>query len=441
MVYKKKNLVEDEIKKSPQWQSQVMDRFAQQSDGKFFPAATTYPSKGKPLPYWPSHQQWPHRPSTPQEPQDSHKPLIPNNNTTIPKDPGATPTIPVPLPTYQRKEYEQSQDVIDAQQNLNDHIGKKPGEYQSQWQSKIDEIIQQYEDRDPFQYDQSKDALYQQAAQQYIRQGKKAMMDSMGQASMMTGGYGNSYAQTAGQQTYGEYLQNISSLAPKYHQMALDRYRAQGEDILKHLGIVSKREDDAYSRYQDQLHMYNSERDRLQNIYDREQDRDYNRFVNDQNFEYGQFKDEQEAQHRKEREEVEEQRYQEQWAHQQQKEARANLLWMLQNGHRPDAKEIAAAGMTESQINDVWNKLHPAPVASSSGGGGGGGYSGGGGGNNGGNVGGGSPSYMSPNKIYNEAKKNGASEWELNGYLTEQVNKGNLSPQDAVALATGKKRR
>ena len=338
---------------------------------------------------------------------------------------------------YKKKDYVESDTVTQAQQNLNDHAGKKPGDYQSQWQSKIDELTQKYENRDPFQYDQSKDTLYQQAAQQYIRQGRKAMMDTMGEASTLTGGYSNSWAQTAGQQAYGEYLQNISHLAPKYHQMALDRYRAQGEDILKRLGIISKREDDAYSRYQDQMNKYNSERDRLQSIYDREKDRDYNRFVNDQNFEYGQHRDEQEAQHRKEREEAEEKRYQEQWAHQMQKEARANLLWMLQAGHRPGSEEIAAAGMTESQINDIWNNMHPAPAA----------YSGGGGSGRGGynpqnpapdND---NPSYMSPEKIYNEAKDKGASEWELNGYLTEQVNKGNISPQDAVALATGKKRR
>ena len=56
--------------------------------------------------------------------------------------------------------------------------------------------------RSPFTYDMNEDMLYQQYKDSYTRQGKLAMQDTMGQAAALTGGYGNSYATTAGQQTY-----------------------------------------------------------------------------------------------------------------------------------------------------------------------------------------------------------------------------------------------
>ena len=61
--------------------------------------------------------------------------------------------------------------------------------------------------REAFKYDLSNDQLYQQAKDQYQQMGKTAMADTIGQASAMTGGYGNSYATTAGSQAYQNYLQ------------------------------------------------------------------------------------------------------------------------------------------------------------------------------------------------------------------------------------------
>lgn len=77
----------------------------------------------------------------------------------------------------------------------------------------------------PFQYNFNEDALYQQAAQRYQQMGRQAMMDTMGHAQTMTGGYGNSYAQNAGQQAYQGYLQGLHDNLPQYQQMAMDKYK------------------------------------------------------------------------------------------------------------------------------------------------------------------------------------------------------------------------
>ena len=101
---------------------------------------------------------------------------------------------------YEEKQYVQSDAVTKAQQALQSQQANKPGAYQSQYQSGLDSLLDKIQNRERFQYDVNADALYSQVAQNYLRQGQQAMMDTMGKAAAMTGGYGNSYAQTAGQQ-------------------------------------------------------------------------------------------------------------------------------------------------------------------------------------------------------------------------------------------------
>ena len=221
---------------------------------------------------------------------------------------------------YQKKEYQQSDKVTQAQQALKNHQQAKPGEYQSQWQQQMDDLLQQYQNRKPFQYDINADAMYQQMVDNYVRQGKQAMMDTMGQAASMTGGYGNSYAQTAGQQTYQGYLQGANDMLPQFYQMALDRYQEEGDQLLNQYNLMASQEDAAYSRYVDQVNRYYSELDRLQGAYDSERDYDYSRFQNDQAFDYGMYTDEQNRQYQAERDSVEDSRWDEQWQYQQERD-------------------------------------------------------------------------------------------------------------------------
>ena len=57
-----------------------------------------------------------------------------------------------------------------------------------------DEALEQYLNREAFQYDLNADALYQQYQNRYQELGRNAMKDTMGQAAALTGGYGSSYA-------------------------------------------------------------------------------------------------------------------------------------------------------------------------------------------------------------------------------------------------------
>ena len=96
-----------------------------------------------------------------------------------------------------------------------------------------DEALDAYMNREDFQYDVNADALYQHYKDQYTQLGKRAMQDTMGQASALTGGYGSSYAQSVGQQSYNSHLQQLGDVIPTLDQLAYDRYQDQGKRLYK----------------------------------------------------------------------------------------------------------------------------------------------------------------------------------------------------------------
>lgn len=218
------------------------------------------------------------------------------------------------LKPWEERKYQQSDSVVQAQQALQKHQQNQPAPYQSQYRPQMDNLMSQYQNRGQFNYDVNADAMYQQMLDRYIQQGKQGMMDTMGKASAMTGGYGNSYAQTAGQQTYQGYLQGAYDMMPQYYQMALDRYNQQGNDLLHQYNLVAQQEESDYGRYNDDMNRYLAEQDRLRSAYDTERAYDYNQFTDDRNFSYGVYQDD-----------VANSRYE-------QELARAQVDWLLANG-------------------------------------------------------------------------------------------------------------
>ena len=105
-------------------------------------------------------------------------------------------------------------------------------------QTAYDEWMDKALNRDPFSYNFNEDAIYQQYKDKYIQQGKMAMADTMGQASAMTGGYGNSYAATVGNQAYQASLQNLNDIVPELYAMAYDRYNQEGQDIRNNIAML-----------------------------------------------------------------------------------------------------------------------------------------------------------------------------------------------------------
>ena len=187
--------------------------------------------------------------------------------------------------------YEKSDVVKQAEALLQQQLSQKPGAYQSQWQTQLDDTLNKILNREKFSYDLNGDALYQQYKDQYVMQGQQAMMDTMGQAQAMTGGYGNSYAQTAGQQAYQGQLQQLNNVIPELYQMALDQYNREGDELYNQYGMYADRENQDYGRYRDQLSDYNTELSRLTEDARYQSESDYGRYMDQYNMAYGQHRD------------------------------------------------------------------------------------------------------------------------------------------------------
>lgn len=127
------------------------------------------------------------------------------------------------------------------------------GGYVNPYEGQIMELYKGISDRKPFHYDVNEDAMYQNLRDQYIAGGQMAMMDTMGQAAQLTGGYGNSYAQGVGQQAYQGYLQGLNDQIPDLYNMALQNYIQAGDTMLQQYGMLQDMAADDYGKYQDQM--------------------------------------------------------------------------------------------------------------------------------------------------------------------------------------------
>lgn len=194
-------------------------------------------------------------------------------------------------PTAPSFDYKPSDDVINAYNLLNEWINKKPGEYVSKWQTYIDETLQKILNREKFSYDLNGDMLYQQYKDQYTTQGKLAMMDTMGQAAAMTGGYGNSYAQTAGQQAYQGYLQQLNDKVPELYQLALNQYNQEGQELYNQYGLYVDRDSQDYNKYRDSMSDYYTDLQWLTDNARYMSETEYERAWNDFQAKYGYWRD------------------------------------------------------------------------------------------------------------------------------------------------------
>lgn len=133
---------------------------------------------------------------------------------------------------------------------------KKPVAYQSTWQDQLKDIANRILNREKFSYDFNADPLYNQYKSQYVNQGRMAMMDTMGQAAAMTGGYGNSYAQGVGQQAFNGYLQQMNNIIPELYQLALSKHQMEGDELTSKFAVLGAQDDKDYGRYRDTMSDY-----------------------------------------------------------------------------------------------------------------------------------------------------------------------------------------
>ncbi len=169
---------------------------------------------------------------------------------------------------YTKKNPYEDANVIKAASDKAAHEATKladwtGGTYGQSMQNTLDKI----NNREKFTYDLDGDALYNQYKDQYINAGRLAMADTMGQAAAMTGGYGNSYAATVGNQAYQGYLQKLNDKVPELYQMALNRYNQEGQDLKDNLAIQQALYNTEYGEYRDKVADWNTQQNRLDSLW------------------------------------------------------------------------------------------------------------------------------------------------------------------------------
>ena len=188
---------------------------------------------------------------------------------------------------------ESAEAVAKAKSALGSALSSRPsaegstGSYKSQISSALDELS----NREQFSYNPDGDALYRQYKDSYINSGKRAMQDTVGQASALTGGYANSYAQTAGQQAYNNQIQKLNDIVPELYKLAYTKYTDETKDLYNRLSALSDADQTEYDRYRDSVSDWYNDIDMLYNAYTDARDFDYTKTTDDRNFAYSKERD------------------------------------------------------------------------------------------------------------------------------------------------------
>ena len=140
-----------------------------------------------------------------------------------------------------------------ARRYLNSTASPKPQAYQSRYSDQIASLYEQIMNRPAFSYNANRDPLFQQYRNQYIRDGQRAMQDSVGASAALTGGYGNSWATTAGYQAYGEYLKALNDKLPELEKQAREKYDAEGKTLRDDANLALSLDNREYGWYRDAM--------------------------------------------------------------------------------------------------------------------------------------------------------------------------------------------
>lgn len=202
------------------------------------------------------------------------------NQTLVPLavSSGAGGAAPSPQSGYNRSD--RVNEYYDKVQNMENDT---PDAFDSRYEGEISDILDNIMNRPAFSYtskDLMSDDLYQMYRENYMKQGDMAMRDAMGNASSLSGGYGNTYASAAGQQAYDNYLGALNDKALDFADRAYDRYRDDTADNYNQLAAVQGLDNTDYARYRDDMNDYYTNRDYMNNRYNQEYNYDYGQYQN-----------------------------------------------------------------------------------------------------------------------------------------------------------------
>lgn len=347
-------------------------------------------------------------------------------DTQLPSYEDAAGTVDNTKYTYNASDDAAYMQALQALQQAQSNAPTYAGTYDGALEAAYDKIL----NRESFKYDINADALYQQYKDGYINQGQMAMMDTMGQAAALTGGYGSSYGQSVGQQQYNAYLQQLNDVVPELYGMALDRYNAEGDTLAQQAALIGDLRDTEYSRYQDALDRHWQQVDYLQEQADDAYSRGYESWYNTLQMQDAAADDAYQRQldayqMQQNAEQIAYEREQDDYNKQQDSYDRL-VEMIMSTGYEPNAYELSKAGMTQEQYAawkayyDMLNPTEPEVVY------------GGGGGNGAATTM--NESYAAISSDVAALRNGGATDQEVVAYLFDETRKGTITAEQASEL-------
>lgn len=123
--------------------------------------------------------------------------------------------------------------------------------FSSRYTNLLKGTVNSINNRKPFEYDLNEDALYKQYAEQYKNLGNQAMQDTMANAATLTGGYGSSYATTAGQQAFNSYMEQLNDIVPNLYAQARSNYDSDTSRLYDQANLYAGLESNEWSKWSD----------------------------------------------------------------------------------------------------------------------------------------------------------------------------------------------
>lgn len=179
-----------------------------------------------------------------------------------------------------KKEFEASKATEEAKKAVQEQARKRP-EYAGRYDQALSQALDALMQQPSFRYRLDGDALYKRYRDSAVKNGRLAMEDTLGQGAALTGGYGNSYAQSAGQQAYARQLDALGDRIPELYTLAMEQYRLQSQGLKDKYNLLLGADSRDYGRYTDSLAAWQKEADRLLEAYRTQRKLDYQTYRDD----------------------------------------------------------------------------------------------------------------------------------------------------------------
>lgn len=162
-----------------------------------------------------------------------------------------------------------------AESYLSDVLKNRPGSFEGKYTAQLDALYDRITNEERFSYDADTDPMYRMYERMYREKGENGLRDSMAAANTRTGGYGSSYAVSAGRAAYGSAMNELTQIVPELRAQAMETDAAERSLLRERYGLMSETDTNDYARYRDRVNDWQNERAYAASSYENAYTADY----------------------------------------------------------------------------------------------------------------------------------------------------------------------